>query len=209
MTCENEVFYNRAQDLAKFVTDEDAFFNTLGDEESAGNASYVKVFMNGRTAFVGAEIQQGAKFRSVSFNYGIVPYPKYDASQTEYRSPGLDNDLAVLTIPTSYAQKEEIGLIMDALSWDADRTFEKIYYEDRLQYRNNKGSYSDNIEMLNLIRDTRSYDPMVITGLAGPLWDNVIWSIADGAEDLVSVIEEYKNHPERQTERLQAIFQGK
>lgn len=208
LTCENESFYNRAQDLAEFTSDQDAYLYSKGDGGSAGEFSYLKVFMNQRAAFVGAEIQQGAKFRNASFEYGILPYPKYDTDQTEYMSSGLDYDLALLTIPSAYVNKEDIGLIMDALSWDANRTFEEIYYERRLSYRNNVGQMADNIEMLNLIRRTRTYDPMVITGLSGELWERVIYSIADGGDDIVSVVEKYKGYPEKQTAKLQAMFKN-
>ncbi len=206
LTCENVAFYDRAQALAAFVADEDAYLYSKGDE--AGAFSYLRIFTAGRAAFVGASVLQGSRFKTSDINYGIVPFPKYNKDQTEYRSTGTDNDLAVLTISAGYSQKEDIGLIMDFLSYEADRTFEELYYERRLQYKNNVGNFADNIEMLNLIRKTRTYDPMTITGLSGSLWEQVIYSIARGGSDIVSTVQEYKSYPEKQTARLQAIFQG-
>ena len=206
LTCEDESFYNRAQDLAKFVSDLGPYLYSKGIEH--GKFSYLQIFMNGRAAFLGAEIQQGALFRSSDIIYGVLPYPKYNVDQEEYRSSGLDIDLAVLTISSGYPHKEDIGLIMDALSYNANKSFEEIYYSRRLQYKNNVSNLGDNIEMLNLIRATRTFDPLVITGLSGELWQQVIYSIADGGTNISSVVQQYKGYSEQMTAQLRRIFQA-
>lgn len=205
LTCESIDFYDRAQDLGKFVSEPGTYLYSKGIDH--GKFSYLQIFLNGRAAFLGAEIQQGALFRKHEINFGILPYPKFDEDQIEYRSSGLDLDLAVLTISARHPAREEIGLIMDVLSYEGNRSFEDIYYTRRLSYKNNVSNYGENIEMLNLIRATRAFDPLVITGLAGDLWQQVIYSIADGASDIVTVVGKYKGYAEKQTANLQEIFQ--
>jgi hypothetical protein len=46
----------------------------------------VKIFFDNRALFLLATLEHGEYFRQFDADFGIVPYPKYDEAQVNYRS---------------------------------------------------------------------------------------------------------------------------
>ncbi|MBR2621312.1 MAG: hypothetical protein IKC97_02945 [Clostridia bacterium] len=95
--------------------------------------------------------------------YGILPHPKIDVDQEEYSSLVWEHHDSILGIPEYAADKEMCAVILEALSWESYYTVYPMFYETILLSRAAKDSESK--AMLQIILDTRSYDP-------GLYWDN-------------------------------------
>ena len=99
------------------------------------------------------------QLRDMESNYGILPFPKYDESQSEYYSTCLDN-YSVLCIPNNAENPEMIGALSEAMACESKKTVIPAYYESALQGKYSRDAKS--VEMLDLIMDGRTYDLSVL-----------------------------------------------
>ncbi len=95
------------------------------------------------------ELEAGT-VRNMSDEFGVVPMPKYDTNQTEYRTL-LHNQFTVMAIPSTVApgRIDEISAVMEALSSEGYRIMRPAYYEDTL--RTKLLSDPDSAEMMELV----------------------------------------------------------
>lgn len=136
---------------------------------NSGNAVYIEEDANG--AFSGTLFRDAFSSDSVVFmphrfkfceelrdmesNYGIIPYPKYNEAQEEYRS--LVHDAAsVFFIPTSCQNRDEVCAVLEALCAETYRTVMPAYYEVALKRQYARDDVS--AQMIDLIHDTSITD---------------------------------------------------
>ena len=107
--------------------------------------------------------------RNMEQPYGIVPVPKYEASQPEYGTM-MHDQFTVFSIPvTVKADKlEMLGATMEVMASESERLVKPAYYEIALKRK----YMSDPIawEMLDMIFEVMRIDPAVVyvTALEGP-----------------------------------------
>ena len=123
-------------------------------------------------------------------NYGMLPYPKFSESQESYHTTMI-NYLPVMTIPTTNSSPEDIGLIMDALSYEAHLTMADVYYGNRVSLKGTGDDTANDVAMLEIMRNTRSLDPFVILGLGSTLVDQVTWCVGDGRTNIESTVAKF------------------
>jgi len=72
--------------------------------------------------------------RSMTDKYGVVPMPKYDEAQKEYRT-FLHNQFTVLSVPSTVeeSRQDEIGAVLEALASESYRVVRPAYYETTLR----------------------------------------------------------------------------
>lgn len=204
LTCATPDFTDKAQDVADFCSEPGTFYFATADNEKKDEKADA-LFINRRVAFAGLQVCFMNKFMKADIEFGIVPFPKYSEDQEEY-NVSSSVTAPFLTIPYGYAYTEDIGLIMDAMSYEADRTLAKVYYEDHLQLKSNTGEVLDNIEMLELIRQRRSADAMVISGLDEKLHYQMCYAVKNGGDTISSTYQSYAPNTENQFKKLRAFF---
>lgn len=188
LACTEMGFTERALKLAEFCGEAGAYFYA---QPSTGNGdAYDQMFIDERSVFCGAEIQFAQKLRGVGMNYGMLPYPKYSESQETYHTTMI-NYLPVLTIPTTNSSPEDIGLIMDALSYEAHLTMADVYYGNRVSLKGTGEDTANDVAMLEIMRNTRSLDPFVILGLGSTLVDQVTWCVGGGRTNIESTVAKF------------------
>lgn len=114
-------------------------------------------FASNTALFTAARIIALENLRDSKLDYGIVPYPKYDSTQTGYHSH-VDGAASLMFVPNnlSAANTERVGMLVEALSY--------LGYRDVLPEISNTvlmGRYSRDSkawEMLQLTLNSRSYD---------------------------------------------------
>ena len=190
-----ERFTNLTQDLARLFGETGTF--TKGgpatDGSSKGNASdYIHIFNAGRSLFCVAEVKSSVSdFKSFSGDFGILPLPKYDTLQENYRS--WVNYLApVLVIPAS-SQGEQLhktALLLDALSFYSERDVLPEYYDVVLKGRGAKDVEST--EMLDCINNTKSFDASIAYGWSKQFSEVLSQAILLGVSDVSSMIGTYE-----------------
>ncbi len=114
-------------------------------------------FVNGKTLFLASWFYQSGLMRDMKADYGIIPYPKLDETQEEYKSlvhDGCDLMCIPVTIPKDHLSV--IGAVIEDLSVGAYRTVTPAYFEMAL-----KGKYSrDNTssQILDMLADNLTTD---------------------------------------------------
>ncbi|PKM61448.1 MAG: hypothetical protein CVU97_07175, partial [Firmicutes bacterium HGW-Firmicutes-21] len=98
-------------------------------------------------------------------NFGILPIPKYDDTQTDYYSLISTIYATCAAIPVTNLEYEQAAIILDALCQASTGTVKDSYYQIMLKQRKIQDDESE--EMLDLIFDNRVYDLGNIFGWGG------------------------------------------
>jgi hypothetical protein len=92
-------------------------------------------------------------------DFGVLPYPKYTASQAKYMTGTLDH-YTVLSVPYTTAWDAErlrmTGALIEALSAENCNSVKNPYYDEIVTHHN--VTDGDSVEMINMIMDGRVYD---------------------------------------------------
>ena len=209
----NERAIDVAQALAGFFGEPgaDGVF-TYGQEDPTGgnvgtSEAYKKIFNSERAMFCIAEVKSSVSdFKSFKQEFGIVPIPKYDEEQSEYRS--WVNYLApVLVIPQTVQDDtlHATALLLDVLSFYSERDVLPEYYDTVLKGKGAKDFES--MEMLDKINSTRVYDAGVVYGWTSDFISETCKKLLTGDTEMGSLIGKYEPKvPKAIQKTLDAIY---
>ena len=111
-------------------------------------------FMNGNIGFItNGLILAETVLRDVTFDYGIIPYPKLDEAQESYYTvPG--GSVSCFATPVTAADTELVGALSAAMSRESWVSVLPTYYDIVLKVKGARDEAS--IEMLDIISDSRA-----------------------------------------------------
>ena len=134
---------------------------------TSGGGNYVsRAFMEGRALFSASLIADAQTIvAGIDFEYGLLPYPKWDETQSAYQT--TLQRAAYALIPTT-ANAETASALLEAISSASYRTLIPEYFEVTLKTRYSQDN--DTSRMYDLIANSVVYDPGEIFGtqLGGP-----------------------------------------
>jgi hypothetical protein len=115
------------------------------------------VFFAGRALFMNYHLEEVVteKFRNFEDDYGILPMPKFDENQKDYRST-VRGYHTILAVPKTVKDTEFVGTIVEALSAEAWKVKTPTFYEIALKTRYLRDNESK--EVLDLLVDTVKFD---------------------------------------------------
>ena len=122
------------------------------------------LFENERALFCNEVLGHTRTFRAMEKDYGLLPFPKYDESQSEYYS-FMIYGTPVFGIPKTVSNPDRSGLIIEALTAQSLETISPVYYDTAI-----RGKYTrdeESLEMLDYILKNRVYDLSVIFAWGG------------------------------------------
>ncbi|MBQ8402501.1 MAG: hypothetical protein IJX14_11300 [Clostridia bacterium] len=155
--------------------DDIPYFNIPGNERWISSMEYVVQLLNENLVYIEAPAkrtetvqyftQREALFcmstlgrmpitRDMEDDMGILPLPKYDVAQEDYRSRVIDGWLHV--VPATISDPEYVSIIMEALACESYKNVFPAYYENFVSHKILRDQES--IDMMNLIKDTRILD---------------------------------------------------
>lgn len=118
--------------------------------------SHVGMMLRGKTAFTTDNLQSAVDLRATEINYGILPYPKYDATQQKYYSITMDYSTA-FSIPRSATEDADfVGAVTEAMAFYSYRYVRDALYSTVLKYRDAKDVNSS--KCIDIILDNPRYD---------------------------------------------------
>ena len=148
-TEDGRIELNMMQDKAVTLTDKlvDFFWQQGSIHWVGGN-----IFAKEKTLFMGnAMLANAAYLTEMASDWGIVPYPKYDEAQKEYRS--LVHDATLVGMVNSYsANLDMVGAVLEALSAESYKRVTPAWYEVTLKNRYTRDEESK--QMIQLIHDS-------------------------------------------------------
>lgn len=83
-------------------------------EKITGIADDDKSITSGRVLFTFAPLNEAIDYRASSVDFGVLPYPKYDTTEKEYRS---FNWSGFMCVPSTAKDKKLIGQVLESLSY--------------------------------------------------------------------------------------------
>ncbi|MBQ7500223.1 MAG: hypothetical protein IJT91_04950 [Clostridia bacterium] len=108
------------------------------------------IFREDRALFYPERIYYAQDFRDMETDFGMIPYPKWDANQENYLTESQDG-YSIGVVPIDITDKELTGAMIEALTAESKRTVIPTYNEQALTYKYTRDEES--AEMLDLIRE--------------------------------------------------------
>ena len=121
---------------------------------SGGNAWYTHVnsFVEDKALFVTSVISGIINnLADMESDYGLLPYPLYDESQTSYGTR-VQDAVSLWSIPIDAKNPDMSAAVMEALAAQSWRTVTPAYFDVALKYRYSRDTQS--AEMIDLIKDS-------------------------------------------------------
>ena len=191
----DDVFYNEhnvnaVDKIFSILYDENIFFN-VHSRASLTDSECCSLFRDGHTLFyIGCMMEEVSRLREAEFDFGIIPNPKYDESQSNYHSTVSVHHTGLLSVPKTAMQLEKIGYVLEALSAKSSEVLQPAYYETALKGKTLRDMESE--EMLDIIFDNRVFDLGDIMNFGGFSIDFICISTGAKSTDITSFYEKYK-----------------
>lgn len=172
-------------------------------DKNVGEDEIIQAFMDGNVGFItqGLLLSEST-FRDVEFDYGIVPYPKYDEAQEGYYTiPG--GSVSCLASPVTAADTELVGAVTAALSRESWVSVMPDYYDIVLKVKGARDEAS--IEMLDLVLDGRA----VTTAFLYDSFSGYTYQIGDllkGTKELASFTKSKDKAVIKHYEKVMGLF---
>ncbi len=155
------VLYNeRTEDvfatLQNYIFNYDFVFMNNKNPNDHNNYSVTgAMFKEDRLLFLPASLSTSQDLREMEGSFGILPLPKYDDTQEDYKSHANDT-FTVFMIPSHAEDPEYVGTVLNALSAENKYSVIPAYYDVVLKGRTTRDPQS--YEMLDIIRDHLYFD---------------------------------------------------
>jgi len=116
----------------------------------------VQQFADSRGLFMWIRIGDCTNLRTATTDFGILPQPKFDTTQTQYFSSVNPYVASVICVPTSVSDENRAAIILEALSAESKNLVQPAYYDVVLDSKTLRDD--DSKQMLDIIFGNRIYD---------------------------------------------------
>ena len=191
-------FISNVLRLADIVSNEGEmlYYNRTADD------NYEKVFRDKRALMMVGELKAASTMRASDFDYGLLPIPKFDESQSDYRT--VVGYGFLFCIPVVCDTPNESAAVIDAMTYYTYKDVMPLFYNERISQKALRDD--DSIEMLALISGTRCLDIGRLYGWSDTLY-HIINKATEGqiktvASDLASKIDKIEASIEKTVDAI-------
>lgn len=171
------------------------YLDPLSDAPEAG------LFESDLALFLPSQVKTASmNLREMETEYGILPMPKYDASQDDYYSLVWVHHDSVIGIPSCAYDLEMCATVFEALSYEGYYSVTPVLYETLLLNRMAKTAEAK--RSYEIIFNTRVYDPGQYWDLASGITDKLLRHTATGNSNIASLWEANRSVTETQMEDI-------
>ncbi|MHB1152200.1 MAG: hypothetical protein ACYCWE_15835 [Eubacteriales bacterium] len=144
-------FYNE-KTAAMFDKLKEYFVNSTGVYAPTGWTD-IALFNGGNSVFVYSTIGASSHLRDMESDYGLLPIPKYDSSQKEYRTNagGL-----VIAIPATASDTDRTGMVTESLAYYGRKLAYPAYVETAISIKGTRDEAAQ--ESLEIILNSANYN---------------------------------------------------
>lgn len=128
---------------------------SMPETETLGYTAVREAVQSGNTLFASEVLAVLEAMKDADVSVGLVPYPLYSESQENY-AHYADNHLMPYAVPVSVPDLEVMGDFMEVFGFHSRYIVRTAWIE---AYSYEYCDDADSAEMLNLILDSRTYDP--------------------------------------------------
>ncbi len=151
----DERAYDILKDLSAFMNDTNVSLNYHNYGSEGYHLLTTKMFEENRGLGWITNLQLVIRLREMETDFCLVPCPKYDETQEDYRNVVWFVG-SYTTIPISAGSIEDSSFILEAMAAKSREILRPAYYEVALSMKYLRDQES--IEMLDLVIDNRSYE---------------------------------------------------
>jgi len=128
---------------------------------------YTQLFETGHGLFFWMRLDEVTNMRAGDTDFGIIPTPKYEASQDNYYSMVSQHTTGLMSIPLVLTGEKlsNLGIILEAMAAESHYELIPTYIEESLKTKYSRDAES--AEMLDIIINNRVFDPMLIYNFGG------------------------------------------
>ncbi len=190
-------FYEK---LFNWSKDESTYIWDYGNK---ANSEKIAAFLDGHGYFTLESL--GIQNLSADFDVGILPLPKYDKNQENYKHVNWGNNIVV---PTSIKDPSMVGDVLEMMAYYSRTIVQEAYYDTVLQYK--VSNAPDDREMVELIYDTVTYDPGIAfcDGNSG-LWNLVYLACFGLTQNKPKIASYLKSNSRTAQKGLDDLFKDK
>ena len=134
------------------LTDTDSVY--LYVQEGSNSDPAGNLFREGRAMFADMGLQNAQSLRSMSDDFGILPWPKF--SDADEYTTVVNGHASLMIIPVTVEDPEITGQVIEALAAVGSREVIPEFYEVSLKTKFSRDSESE--EMIDIIKDSVIYD---------------------------------------------------
>lgn len=205
IACNTDAAMTVMSGISQLISSCDAIL--MSDENTSTDSAWpdnVRHFMDGRVLFAPEVLLLIELARNCPVDIGMLPPPKYDASQDGYYCFADNWCPNVVSIPITNAKPDDAGFIIEAMAADSMNNLTPAYYEVALteKYARDKES----VEMLDLILDSMVLDNANIFGWGG--MEGAVGTAINEGNAIASTIERRVKATNTAMEKTVAKFLG-
>jgi len=150
---------DKAMDLM-FKNANQSVFNVQSVSAGSNNVTWMRAyydtFIEDRALFMWIRMRVVEVFRGMDSNFGILPMPKLNETQENYRSLVNPYTGVMMGVPKSAGDLERTSVLLEALSAESKYTLQPAYYDIVLSRKFVRDEESEG--MLDIIFNTQIYD---------------------------------------------------
>lgn len=142
------------------------------------------IFTQNRGLFYTRYVKAASWFRDMETDFGILPYPKWDASQKDYCNTMHAYGTSYICVPITAEDQARTGAVIESLAYYGQKLITPAYYDKTL-----KGKYfrdEESAAMLDIIFTSRFFDIGMYYQL-GSYNEKVINMMQQGNTDFASM----------------------
>ena len=197
--------------LCELISDKDRVLLAENMKLPDPYEAFGKMRTDGRVLFFNSTVVGIQGNRSLEYDFGIVPMPKFDENQSDYRSPATSysSGASSISIPITNANVERTGTILEAMSGYSTDIIIPALIDVALKSKYTRDEES--AEMINLILRTKMFDPLMEYGWGRLSWSGLYWDVycditQKGADKFVSMLEKQMPKAEKDTAKFIDTF---
>ncbi len=168
---------------------------------SEGN--YPALFAEGRSVMTLGQVKEAIMYRDMEDDFGILPLPKYDENQEEYRSYIVG---CPFLIPATTIEYETAALVADAMSYYSYAEVVPVLLDNIITHKSLRDP--DSVEMLEIIRDGETIDLGTLYGWTASVEGGLKDKIKAGGTELASTAAKYKTQVEKAMNKFLEKIEG-
>ncbi len=119
-----------------------------------GSSKYENTFRDNLALFATGEFGYAELYRDLGFDFGIIPFPKYDEAQENYMTCARST-FTGFAIPAT-ANKEAAAAVLECFASESYRRVTPAFYESALKVKYSRDDIS--ARMFDAIKDSVCYD---------------------------------------------------
>jgi len=166
---------------------------------------YRPIFQEERALILAEYLGNASQMRSYEFDFGILPFPKYDDNQEKYKTMP-QNGYTMFCTPVTVQNPEKVGAVIEALAVESRKSVLPAFYEIALKTKYARDEES--AEMIDIICEGMSYNFGVeyVVPLGTP---HLEWRfmVTDKKNNIVSSVEKKMSLWEKNLVKILAAYE--